>query len=64
MMINSNAINIYLSKMEEVKRRLDFSEQQLSEYDKTNDLHYLVKKGGVRGQVFNRDTTERGIQNP
>jgi hypothetical protein len=40
-MINSNAISIYLSKMEEVKRRLSFSEQQLSEYDKTNDLHYL-----------------------
>jgi len=40
-MINGNAINIYLSKMEEVKRRLSFSEQQLSEYDKINDLHYL-----------------------
>ena len=40
-MINGNAINIYLSKMEEVKRRLSFSEQQLSEYDKINNLHYL-----------------------
>lgn len=40
-MNTSNAISIYLSKMEEVKRRLAFSEQQLSEYDKTNDLHYL-----------------------
>ncbi|MCL5978692.1 MAG: hypothetical protein M1147_11390 [Nitrospirae bacterium] len=40
-MIDNNAITIYLAKMEEVKRRLAFSEQQLFDYGKTKNLHYL-----------------------
>jgi len=40
-MTNDNAINVYLAKMEEVKRRIAFSEKELFEYDKTKDVHYL-----------------------
>lgn len=40
-MFADDSRTIYLAKMEEIKRRLPFSEQQLIAYHNTKDLYYL-----------------------